>query len=89
MTESVSDKVRLLVREAMQDAWNTICSDTGFHPLDIKQKFEGKSGHLGFVPGHWANLTALLIERRVADDISYADLRASGGIFPDVSTKPF
>jgi hypothetical protein len=32
---------------------------------------------------HWADLVAFYVERRVADDVAYADLRAAGGIFPE------
>lgn len=44
-----------LVREAMLDAWNEICSDTGHHPLDITNVGRGR---LEFSPRHWADLTA-------------------------------
>lgn len=47
------------VAEAMQDAWNTICTDTGCHPLDIERR--GKE--LFFKPGHWADLIALFLSR--------------------------
>lgn len=43
------------VDEAMQDAWNDICSDTGCHPLDIEH---GKGKQLTFRPSHWANQVA-------------------------------
>ncbi|MCK1583242.1 hypothetical protein IVB03_27690 [Bradyrhizobium sp. 168] len=43
------------VDEAMQDAWNDICSDTGCHPLDIEH---GKGKNLTFSPNHWANQVA-------------------------------
>jgi hypothetical protein len=43
------------VDEAMQDAWNDICSDTGCHPLDIEH---GRGKHLTFSPNHWANQIA-------------------------------
>lgn len=46
------------VAEAMQDAWNDICSDTGCHPDDIERNFEGRKGHLGFSPKHWAAAVA-------------------------------
>ena len=74
-----NDRIRALIQEAMQDAWNTICSDTGHHPNDIKH---GRGKYLEFKPGHWADQIALHVARRVANDVAYADLRASGGIFP-------
>jgi len=43
------------IDEAMQDAWNDICSDTGCHPLDIEH---GRGKHLTFKPSHWANQIA-------------------------------
>lgn len=43
------------VDEAMQDAWNDICTDTGCHPLDVEH---GKGKHLTFRPNHWANQVA-------------------------------
>jgi hypothetical protein len=43
------------VDEAMQDAWNDICTDTGCHPLDIEH---GRGKHLTFKPSHWANQVA-------------------------------
>jgi hypothetical protein len=43
------------IDEAMQDAWNDICSDTGCHPLDIEH---GKGRHLTFRANHWANQVA-------------------------------
>lgn len=76
----MNEKIRELIREAMQDAWNTICSDTGCHPNDIKHK--GRGNYLEFEPGHWADLVAMNVVHRVATDVAYADLRASGGIFP-------
>lgn len=45
------------VREAMQDAWNSICSDTGCHPGDIRHA----GRELYFEPHHWANLVAKLL----------------------------
>lgn len=43
------------INEAMQDAWNDICSDTGCHPLDIEH---GRGRQLTFNPNHWANQIA-------------------------------
>lgn len=75
----VSDRIQTLIHEAMRDAWNTICSDTGCHPNDLKHD-RGK--FFTFEPGHWADLIAAYVAHRVANDVAYADLRASGGIFP-------
>jgi hypothetical protein len=44
-----------MVAEAMHDAWNEICSDTGCHPLDIER--HGKE--LFFHPLHWSRFTAI------------------------------
>ena len=49
------------VGNAMTDAWNSICSDTGCHPLDITHR----GTKLFFAPQHWANLTASLLFARV------------------------
>lgn len=47
------------VAEAMQDAWNDICTDTGCHPVDIEQGGKaGKGVELTFQPRHWARFTA-------------------------------
>jgi hypothetical protein len=46
------------VADAMQSAWDEICSDTGCHPLDIEH--EGRK--LFFKPSHWARLTALRLD---------------------------
>jgi len=43
------------IDEAMQDAWNDICTDTGCHPLDIEH---GRGKQLTFKPNHWANQVA-------------------------------
>jgi hypothetical protein len=44
-----------MVAEAMHEAWNEICSDTGCHPLDIER--HGKE--LFFHPLHWSRFTAM------------------------------
>lgn len=49
------------VAEAMQDAWNDICGDTGCHPLDITQGGKGKGVELTFDPNHWARFTAMFL----------------------------
>ncbi len=43
-----------LVKQAMHEAWNDICYDTGCHPLDIHRV---KRGELMFIPDHWASAT--------------------------------
>jgi hypothetical protein len=55
---------RNLIRAAMQSAWNTICSDTGCHPLDI----ERRGNDLFFSPRHWADLVALYLDS--SDDVA-------------------
>jgi len=72
------DLVEKIVEEAMLDTWNDICSDTDCHPLDIKRV--GRA--LEFQPAHWSSATAKRVSSRLCDELSYADLRASGGIFP-------
>lgn len=62
-TDAAAQIVSNIVGEAMEDAWNDICSDTQNHPLDIEQNFEGQKGHLGFSRNHWARITG----DRVAD----------------------
>ncbi|MGN5375853.1 hypothetical protein [Sphingomonas hankookensis] len=51
------------VDEAMQDAWNDICDDTGSHPLDLKH---GRGTVLYFHPGHWARAIAMRLSHRLA-----------------------
>lgn len=72
------DLIEKIVEEAMLDTWNDICSDTGCHPFDIKRT--GRA--LEFQPAHWSSATAKRVSSRICDELSYADLRASGGIFP-------
>lgn len=72
------DLIEKIVEEAMLDTWNDICSDTGCHPLDIKRT--GRA--LEFQPAHWSSATAKHVSSRLCDELSYADLRASGGLFP-------
>lgn len=48
------DRIHAQTIEAMTDAWNDICADTGCHPLDI----ERKGRELTFSPRHWADQTA-------------------------------
>lgn len=62
------------INEAMQDAWNDICSDTGCHPLDIEQ---GRSKQLTFSPNHWANQIAKRLFLRAVKVQLKADAEAS------------
>lgn len=41
-----------LVAEVMQDTWSDICTDTGFHPLDI---IHVTRQMLDFRPRHWSS----------------------------------
>jgi len=50
----VSTALEKQVGEAMQKAWDEICSDTGCHPLDITH--QGRK--LFFQPAHWVALVA-------------------------------
>lgn len=54
-----------LVKNAMLTQWNDICGDTGCHPLDIEQNFEGRRGHLGFSPRHWAQATGDMVAAQI------------------------
>jgi hypothetical protein len=54
------DSLAADVRDAMDTAWNEICSDTGCHPLDL----ERRGGKLYFEPRHWADLIARMLVRR-------------------------
>lgn len=56
-----------LVKNAMLTQWNEICSDTGCHPDDIKQNFEGVKGHLGFTPKHWASFAGKMVAQNLKD----------------------
>ena len=86
MTEQQTPAVDILaicaheaVRTAMQDAWNTICADTGCHPLDIKR--QGKE--LYFEPRHWADLVAKLLLRnaiKLHSNKGASTREVSGGI---------
>lgn len=57
----VSDE---MVNEAMLDAWNEICDDTGCHPQDIEQIGRKR---LQFQPRHWSDLTAMRLRTLLAD----------------------
>lgn len=54
-----------IVANAMLTAWNEICSDTGCHPTDIKRNADGKRGHLGFEPEHWARMTGQIVKAQL------------------------
>lgn len=60
-----------LVANAMQDAWNDICGDTGCHPLDIQR--EGRV--LRFSPNHWAALTAANLQAASSPPSRIVELR--------------
>lgn len=47
--------IEAIITAAMLDAWNTICSDTDCHPLDIEQLGRRR---LGFHTAHWSRQTA-------------------------------
>lgn len=59
-----------IVKNAMLTAWNEICSDTHCHPTDIKRNFEGRKGHIGFEPEHWARLTGEFAAEAIARALS-------------------
>jgi hypothetical protein len=69
-------ELRELVGEAMQDAWNEICDDTGCHPLDITRN--GKL--LYFSRNHWADLVAL----RLQESLSRPDREVERAIFSEL-----
>lgn len=48
------------VGNAMQQAWDEICSDTGCHPTDI----EHQGRKLFFHPAHWARLVAKYLSNK-------------------------
>ncbi|MEE9924003.1 MAG: hypothetical protein PBV01_11645 [Brucella anthropi] len=58
-----------IVKKAMQDEWNEICADTGFHPLDIGHE-RGK--RLSFTPLHWATAIASSV-RSQAEELLAAE----------------
>jgi len=74
---------RRVVREAMQDAWNDICHDTGCHPIDIRNV----NGVVFFEPRHWAEQVAsLLFARTVRDTLASTPPATSAGLSgPDVA----
>lgn len=54
--------IAAIIEEQMLDAWNTICSDTDCHPLDIKQVGRRR---LEFHSGHWSRQTAEFSAHRI------------------------
>lgn len=54
-----------LVKNAMLVVWDDICADSHCHPLDIEQNFEGRPGHLGFKPAHWAQRTGEMVAEQI------------------------
>jgi len=71
-----SDLIRIELRQAMLDCWNTICADTDCHPLDIKR--QGRK--LYFSPDHWADMIAAELASRLSSHASLRDLVSSGGL---------
>jgi hypothetical protein len=57
-----SELIRIELRQAMLDCWNTICADTDCHPLDIEH--QGKK--LYFSPNHWADMIAAALANRLS-----------------------
>lgn len=72
-----------LVKNAMLTAWNEICSDTGCHPTDIERNFEGRRGHLGFTPAHWAQMAGDIVAAQIAILSS-----AAGQEWRDINSAP-
>lgn len=78
-----SELIRVELRQAMLDCWNSICADTDCHPLDIKH--QGKK--LFFMPDHWADMVAWELSCRLSHHVSMRDLISSGGL-PEASAVP-
>jgi len=57
-----ADEIEAIVKQAMQDEWEEICSDTGCHPLDIEH---GRGRRLSFIPLHWASAVAASVRSQV------------------------
>ncbi len=77
-----------IVGEAMEDAWNTICSDTGNHPDDIERGFEGHKSHLGFHRQHWARLTGDTVAHKLAALSASPSAPLGREEWRDISTAP-
>lgn len=54
---SLDDLVTEIVREAMRDAWNDICADSGHRPSDLSRA--GNKTY--FEPRTWATLTGNMV----------------------------
>lgn len=80
----MSDMLRKLVEEAMQDAWNDICADTGCHPLDIERR--GKE--LYFQPRHWAAAIAAKLASDIVGHSTIATGETGPEGFPAVRHEP-
>lgn len=57
--EEAEQAVIDIVRNAMRDAWNEICADTGCRPSDL----ERRGNKTYFTPHHWAALTGAYVAR--------------------------
>jgi hypothetical protein len=70
--------LRIELRQAMLDCWNSICTDTGCHPLDLEH--QGKQ--LYFQPRHWADMIAETVVERLSHhvpDLALIGQPAPGG----------
>jgi hypothetical protein len=80
------DPIHTAVDDAMQDAWNDICADTGCHPLDI----ERNGRNLTFEPRHWASAVARRLVAAapgyIVGDGSGTRFRVWGEMGPDWTT---
>ena len=55
------DVIVTIVREAMRDAWNDICADSGHRPRDL----ERRGNKTYFEPSTWAALTGEMVAARL------------------------
>lgn len=69
------DRIHAQTIEAMTDAWNDICADTGCHPLDI----ERKGRELTFSPRHWADQTATWLIVKLCGETESDEATKQGG----------
>ncbi len=53
--DGVREQIDSIIREEMLDGWCDICSDTGFHPLDIEQLGRRR---LEYKDRHWTDRVA-------------------------------
>lgn len=65
-----------IVSEAMRDAWNDICSDTGHHPIDITHRRR----KLYFEPEHWARITGEIVASKAAAAIERLSVQQTQGM---------